>query len=145
MRIVKSSWLVHGIVAEKKKLCCKIRIVEIRLSQTICLLHVAWSIPSRKYRYESMYIRQSHKTRYDSGCAEEHVISTQHFTWVMNPRKWYQEIYRPIRDRLKTVGRVYGWCQKMIDIDSISCCCCTNTHHMQYPLIELWYVKLDAW
>ena len=37
-------------------------------------------MPSKKYRYESMYIRQSHKRRYDSGCAEEHVISTQHFT-----------------------------------------------------------------
>ena len=79
MRIVKSSWLVHGIVAEKKKLCCKIRIVEIRLSETVyCMLHDLYR--QEKYRYESMHIRQSHKRRYDSGCAEEHVISKQHFT-----------------------------------------------------------------
>ena len=41
-------------------------------------------MPSKKYRYESMYIRQSHKRRYDSGCAEVHIISTLYFTWEKN-------------------------------------------------------------
>jgi len=105
-----------------------------------CLLHVAWSKPSKEVQiWKYLYTSEPQEKIWFWMCRDAH-----HYQHLLEEVIFQvQEIYRTTCYRLKMVCQVYGWCQKMIDIDGISCCCCTNIHHMQYPRIE--FVKSDAW
>ena len=87
-----------------------------------------------------MYIRQSHKRRYDSGCAAMHIISMQHLLEEVIFQ--VQEI--PIDMLPAENGMPIVWLMsEEIDIDQYILFLYTNAHHMQYPRIE--FVKSDAW